>query len=80
MSSSESDALLQTRRKPNGMSWFTALSVGVFGVVAITLSAKAAFEAYRSSSKQLGSWEDVQGVEESRVHYSSSGAPIVVPR
>ncbi len=58
MSSSESDALLQTRRKPNGMSWFTALSVGVFGVVAITLSAKAAFEAYRSSSKQLGAWED----------------------
>ena len=32
--------------------------VGVFGVVAITTGAKVAFEAYRSSSKQLGAWED----------------------
>lgn len=60
MSSSESDALLQTRRKPNGPSWFAALSVGVVGVVAITSGAKSGFKAYqsRSSSKQLGEWED----------------------
>ena len=60
MAASESDALLQTRRKPNGLSWFTALSVGVVGVVAITTGAKSAFDAYqsRSSSKQLGNWED----------------------
>ena len=60
MSSSESDALLQTRRKPNGPSWFAALSVGVVGVVAITSGAKSGFKAYqsRSSPKQLGEWED----------------------
>ena len=50
MSSSESDALLQTRRKPNGPSWFAALSVGVVGVVAITSGAKSGFKAYQSRS------------------------------
>ena len=60
MPSSETDALLPSRRRPNGPSWGATLSVGIIGLVSVASGARFGWKAYDNYrwKQLLGTWEE----------------------